>query len=123
MTMLHEIMAHATGMDMGPYYVVTNNAHVYESQHGELLQQFHEPQRIQLEPDPLLEPQESWQDFCRDCQDFCRGDLDKLRTVWMSCTARPLYQTYLKKEAATVHKIKCPQWRVAAVQWLHWNRR
>jgi len=121
MTMLQELVAHGAGLNIGRYHVVTNNAHLYKDTHGYLTKLHNHPQRIPMPPDILLEPQESLEDFLQDCEDFVAGNLDEMRTIWMSTTAVPMYRTY--KEEDSPHKIRCTQWRVAATQWLHWNRR
>ena len=120
MTCLHELIAHGAGLPMGSYNVMTNNAHLYTEVHAELLKFFHEPQRVMWQPDPLLEPQEHIADFLDDCQAFVEGDFAALKPTWMSMTPQPMYYTYLSNSC--VHKIKCPQWRTACVQWLHWKR-
>ena len=120
MTMLHELIARAVGLRQGRYHVVTNNAHVYVETHGHLFKGFAEPEEVPGVPDPLLESQERWTDFMADAVDFCNGKFGNLRTVWMSTTALPMYETYLNHEDH--HRIKCPQWQFAANKWLLWNR-
>lgn len=121
MTVLHELVAYQAGLDLGTYRVVSNNAHLYTSPHGGLLRGPIIPQRVeQLEPQPLLRDDETLIDFLGDCSRFCEGRKDKMETAWMKGVAVPMYLTYVERWSP--HRISCPHWRIACVQWLHWNR-
>ena len=117
MTMLHELMAHTCGLEMGTYRVVSNNLHVYEP-HWKLLNENSGYTGPIVDPTPVGKSNdlESW---LLDAGKFCDGATTRFENNWFLDVAVPMRDAYLDRENRLRHilNVKCPAWREAALQW------
>lgn len=123
---LQEIIAHELKVQVGRYYQLSNNYHLYTEfgQGKELLKtpslaldDFYESRL----PEPILLYGESMGDLIRDCEDFFNGTLDEhARTSFMRMTAIPLHNAYLDRKAGKPwnrEAIPHNDWGVAFLKW------
>jgi hypothetical protein len=119
MTLLHELIAHATGIPIGKYRVVTNNLHVYVNIWNKEMTppDIDDPYPCNILP--LLQNGESYEDLMADCTDLLELLKVNPRTVWMEQVALPMYDAYLDKSNRMDHmiRIKAEDWRTAAMEW------
>lgn len=125
MTLLHEMVALSCDMDVGEYYVMTNNLHVYPD--IPRFKEMSEPGRTvdmyrRISPFPLLAPDESYLDLRSDCEILLAGE-DRFYTKWVSDVAFPIYMAYLMKTNRDHwnQQIAADDWRIACEAWT--NRR
>lgn len=127
MTMLHEVMAHCIGVQMGRYYVVTNNAHIYVDLPNveELLASPSTPNPYtnDLVPMPILQGEDTYEDFRAACIKFCNDPYSDTGHFWIDNVALPLYAAYTERgdfQQAMQYAdlIAADDWRIAAKDWL-----
>lgn len=135
MTLLQEVIATFAGYDVGPYYVMTNNAHIYKD-----LPNYDDIMKFPVADDiygsrgahhidvlPMIDDMEDYFDFQRACAVFCDNPLRITGSFWLDNVANPMYLAYMEKQdskkalgyAAT---IAAPDWRIAAEEWIKRNR-
>ena len=128
MTLLHELIANATDIPIGNYYVMTNNAHVYVDldRVEEMLQTVH-TDTYELASLPILLDSSAIEDFLEDCRNFITHDAPP-KTTWIADVARPMYELYTKRKHKPreeyihhLEQIRDPQWQKAAELWLQWK--
>lgn len=125
MTFLHELVAHATHMSVGPYRVMTNNLHVYED-----LDKLHALMSDARDYDAyqedditylnLLGPGEDWEELREDCEDIVAGNLVELRTYWARNVALPIHEAYLRRNERDdwIKQIRAADWKRACQEWV-----
>lgn len=125
MTYLQELIAHGIGSEVGRYYVLTNNLHVYKN-----LPRF---EKIMGKPGgttdfyrtgqattyPLLQSEETVEEFLEDCEQFVADGMGSFKCAWFSQVAMPMHDAYLQKEKRHLHisRIQAMDWRLACQQW------
>ena len=124
-TMLQELIAAAVGVEMGAYYVFTNNLHVYTDMPGfdakwkyRTVHDWYKYDEVSHQP--LLEEDEDWQDFMSDAVTMVEGGLDfGWRTEWFRNVASPMHDAYLEKfhRDEMIQKITAPDWKLACSDW------
>jgi len=128
MTYVHELVARAAGLNIGTYYVVTNNLHMYtgmprfqEIFEGGLHGTASGEQWFTV---PILLPKETWADLNGDCYDYVDcGVMGNFRTNWFRNTAFPMMEAYLagpssERRNDMMLQIEDPGWRTACAQWV-----
>jgi Thymidylate synthase len=126
-TMLHETIAHFSGLPLGRYTVVSNNLHMYE---GMERFQEHWNQRVVCDvydqwrnmPRPMFREDDTYLQFTRDCSLLCSGHLH-MGTRWMRETALPAYVAWkvmpdYENSFKSIENIESPDWRVACQNWV-----
>jgi thymidylate synthase len=132
MSLLQELMANALGIDVGSYYVMTNNAHMYP----ELLPNYEDIMRTYGPDDiygycdrhtPLLHSNESYDSFVDACIKFTNYPSEETGIIWIDRVAYPMLRAFLCKEEP-LHSLEyCQQiiaqdWKMAALEWIFHNR-
>lgn len=128
MTMLQELIALAAGYEVGRYFVVSNNAHIYTG-----MPRFKEIwdslpnediyKRREVDTFPLLKGEETLEQFFDDCEVLVNGG-DKEHTFvtsWMINVGYPIYTCYIARRQNlpyTTEAIAADDWRIACQQWL-----
>jgi thymidylate synthase len=131
MTMLHELIARAAGVEIGEYSVFTTNLHIYESvpnfdyYNSEVLSDAHDVYRkIGNVYVPLLQENESYADFVADCIDLVHsysGSSPRIRTFWMRHVGSEIYKVWLRRKLGLnfdVTNIVADDWRIACDEWI-----
>jgi hypothetical protein len=124
MTMLQELIALAVGVPVGKYYVMTNNAHVYQDLPDvSRMLKTERAHRNYYEGVPLLAEGETYTDFRIDCESFLQGR-DFYSTNWMNTVAAPMRDLYLARKRGEPVSEDCiaaiadKGWRIAAFEWI-----
>ena len=129
MTMLHQLICEAVGVDIGSYHVMTNNLHIYESvpeydyymnrmlgvddRYGTVLGDAHVDL---LQGDSLHE-------FFRQCEEFVTGKTGQMNP-WLAEVASPIYFSYMQRKSkkgdghAIAENIAATDWRLACLEWI-----
>ena len=132
MTILHELMAHATGLSMGLYRVSTACLHGYTtaSQYNALRRSVGAVDYYRykgLRPRPLLQSHETAWDMLEACKRVIAFPWqDSYGVRWLDKTwipARDAYQARKKGQPTDVllSRIEAEDWRIACMEWC--NRR
>jgi hypothetical protein len=131
MTMLHELIAHLSGIPLGKYSVVSNNLHIYENM----------PRSVEIqntlvageiydncEPLPLFGKDEEYGGFVTDCENFCNNRMAGLYAPgFLSQTAYLAYTAWFKRHDDTryalqlIDNMKHHDWRIACQNWFKRN--
>lgn len=133
MTMLHELIALASGHNIGVYRVFCNNLHAYTSvpNYKKMMESLDSPDvyRNLGAGAPLLCKNELVTDFIYDAQDFVyRADRFDLtyKTQWFNKTfvwMMLAYEQRLAKEdeTDTLNTVESLDWMAAGFAWKHWK--
>ena len=128
-TMLQELIATATGSEVGTYQVFTNNLHFYPDlyKNSEKLWNTTAPvdyyNVYPLDPLPLLHGEETIWDFLTDCEEFPHNH-ETLRTRWFRNVAMPMFQAWFQRKSgvgdglAKCDQIEARDWRMACTLWI-----
>lgn len=129
-TMLQELIATATGSEVGMYHVFTNNLHFYPGMYknAEKLWNLTTPHNpywhgVSVQPLPLLHGNELIWDFLDDCKGFPEN-LENLHTRWFRNVAKPMFHAWFKRKSglgdglADAEQIEAPDWRLACIEWI-----
>lgn len=125
MTMLQELIAQASGLELGNYNVVSNNLHMYPGMPG-FEAKFNELSHPDiytrgLEPFPLLYTGETLEDFFADCEGLVDGRREIFVTRWMINVGKPMYDIWFSRGSGKVYSIEsiaADDWRIACQEWL-----
>ena len=124
-TMLHELVARATGLQQGRYRVFTNNLHVYKNMPG-FARKFSDIQSYdyyvydEVRTQPLLEEDEKFEDFMADAYQFVEGGFALgYNTKWFNGVAAPMYDAYLNKDLRDdfTKDITAEDWKINCSEW------
>ncbi len=123
-TLLHELIASASGYRLGVYQVISNNLHIYTGipRFDKIISTYEKydcyrgPKKC--EPFPLLVGT-NLKKFQRDCKDLVMGPMTMYRSEWVQDVAYPMYMAYLHKEDREewIDKIAAEDWRLATSEW------
>lgn len=124
MTLLHELVARASGYKLGEYRVFVNNLHIYKDlPNYEAIYATSVPYDCYrgpklCNPFHLLTGGATFEDFQQDCKDLCNGRSPFL-TEWGQHVAYPIHQAYLdrKNREEWINKIAAEDWRKACREW------
>jgi thymidylate synthase len=125
-SMLHELIATASGLTQGKYYQMSNNFHLYTQmgQGAELLRNppMTDPYDVYKLSIPLLNPGESLSTFTADCEHMVQGRVD-MGTSFMRNVAMPLHNAYLARKAGMpwadfLDRIPECDWKLAFTEWV-----
>lgn len=134
MTMLHELIAQAVGVEQGDYNVFTNNLHIYHSVPNFKaymgLTTVNDQYRNQPHHVPLLAPDESLSSFfadAKDCVFSTSGYSSDFRTAWFERVAKPMLSAYNERLSGKdglekIWSVAADDWRVAARLWTEWKK-
>lgn len=129
MTYLQEYIAFALSMEMGNYYVMTNNLHVYEP-HWHLLESPVNDSALtpnDIKPSPLLKGGENRHQLIAECKDFVNGgDIADAECSWMKGVVQPMYEHYTCRamgDTSTydINETEASDWREAERRWKGWK--
>jgi thymidylate synthase len=123
MSMLQEYMATRLSLNVGTWYHLTANLHVYE-QHYDLVARYEETKT--LEPYPQNTPLvKDWQAFDTECDALCNGKRAGFAEPFIAGVAAPMARAWEhwkggNEEAAVMecYAIQSGDWKVACVHWL-----
>ena len=129
MTLLQELITHGSGLGIGSYMLMSNNAHVYTKlPKVDQILATRAPVDPYLEglvdPYPLLDKDEQMKDMLMDCYDFVNTTGSRYRTRWMNEVAVPMYLAwYHRKDGGSkneqfINKIQATDWRKACLEWV-----
>jgi len=126
MTMLHELVARASGFRQGLYQVFTNNLHVYPDMpnfskiYKKTFACYDPYSYEEVRHTPLLDRNETYEMFMEDCRKLVDGDLeDGLCTNWVENVAYPMYEAYLGEHRMDyISYIDAPDWQRACSEWV-----
>lgn len=129
-SILQEVVAWALGAEVGTYYQMSNNFHLYTDlpQVKEMLAApgaFEgSPYDGMVTPEPLFQTGEGWQDLIMDCEDVMRR-MDTLgtsvfRTKFVNTIAAPMIAHYLRRRGGEVGEQMDVggDWGLAYMGWL-----
>jgi thymidylate synthase len=124
MSVLQEYMAACIGVNVGRWYHLTNNLHVYE-RHFDLMDDMYWGKGSEPYPERRrMIPPGADMDFENDCYDLCNGVLEFRtgffkQTVWPALHSWRLYkQGYVDLALIQAATIGFLDWRRACVEWL-----
>jgi thymidylate synthase len=124
-TMLHELMASATGFLIGEYRVFSNNLHVYKEMPG-FDEKFnhrvkHDPYTYDdVRTQPLLDQGENFEDFMADAYQMVEYGFEfEYQTEWFRTVASPIHDAYLDKSNRDhyMQGIGAPDWYRVCQEW------
>lgn len=129
-SILHEFVATLSGMEMGRYYQVSNDLHVYTDVYNEeKLAEMANTQNVFYPTNvlPLFQPLDELSAWTDDLFRFMDGEIiTDFRTRWFNELVKPMawaWRCYkrgdLDEAKATVSDIPPDDWRVAAASWLN----
>lgn len=131
MTMLHELIALASGIPIGEYSVFGTNLHLYKSvpqfdyyNRGTLSDAHDVYRKIGNVYVPLLQENESYADFVADAVDLVHsysGTSPRIRTFWMRHVGSEIYRVWLRRKLGLsfdTNDIVADDWRVACDEWI-----
>ena len=134
MTLLHELISNAIGVQQGVYTVFTNNLHMYEQLPGseqirQTLVTSGDPYRRNFQHIPLLQPQESFQDFLLDCWVFVQHGLNfkgEYASRWFDLVFLPMMRAYAARKQGGddlphLAEVKAHDWQTAGLAWKGWK--
>lgn len=127
MTMLHELVALATGIQLGTYRVVSNNLHVYEM-HWDMItfkataEEWYARTRDAC-CTALHDQEIHLEDWLQDCETFCQyGPLGSYNYPWFNNVAAPMMRGYTEKNyekrVELLGAVQDPNWQTAALNWV-----
>jgi len=132
MTYLHELVASATGLDLGTYWVMSNNLHIYE-QHWPLLDSiavYDEYLEGHINPYPILntERSETYEGLVAECERFILENDFMPTNNWLKHVAFPMREAYLIRkdggsEGRWIEQIRASDWRKACIYWAQWHNK
>jgi hypothetical protein len=125
MTLLHELIAGASGYKMGQYHVFSNNTHIYLG-----LPRFDQiydtiiPVDIYRGEDrcetliPVLAGRIDFRTFIHECKGFLKG-LDVFESEWLQHVAYPIKMAYLEKDKRGhwINEIMALDWHRVCLDW------
>lgn len=128
MTLLHELVARATGLAQGTYNVFTNNLHIYRTR-SDVERMLGAPpltdyytRKPYIRTEPLLDsrnPSETLGMFLYECEYFVKhGTLnpEAYTTKWFRNTFIPAMRNFEARKL--VAEIAAPDWSIACAEWL-----
>jgi hypothetical protein len=128
---LHEYIALCVGVEVGSYYQISNNMHVYQDTLDRLGgRNYYDPYLVGLvSPTPLIAKDESPQHFLEDIGIWCDdpvGEASLYEFVFIEQTLIPMYKAHQlwkatkNKDAvnAVLKTVAASDWRLAAMQWI-----
>ncbi len=122
MTLLHELIARAVGIEQGWYRVFTHNLHVYRERKDWLRLK---DQRVirddytgrnRMLTYPLLTTGETYEHLLKDCEEYVSGVTHYPRTQWMRRVFLPAMTNFQARKP--VVPIAAPDWDRACGEWL-----
>jgi thymidylate synthase len=123
MTLLHELIAHFSGLKLGRYRVFTNNCHFYINmpKAKEILattvsEDYYDNGQCK-ETNTFVEDPEDLEVFLEDCGHFVDGRYLKMQDGWLTDTAYPAYNFYHSRDPEILDTIAAPDWRLACQKW------
>jgi thymidylate synthase len=128
MTLLHELIAAATNLPLGHYQVFTNNLHIYTElpNYEKLINTFapDDPYSTKvMNHVPVLQPEESFEGFLRDCQMLLEGDYE-LENNWLRKVALPAHHAYRERKDKSetglsyINSMPNCDWKLALQLWV-----
>lgn len=128
MTMLHELIAHFTGIPLGKYSVVSNNLHMYTNMPNyEAISKTLVVEEVYSHATPmsLFEEDETYEAFTKDCERFCQDPEGPFATEWICNVAQPCYQAWVAHKAGQedmavdeCSRIYATDWSISCLNWL-----
>lgn len=126
MTMLQELIAQASGLELGNYNVISNNLHVYPGmpRFEEIFNELSHPDIYQcgLGKFPLLWGEEKLEHFLEDCEALVKfPNATIFATRWMINVGKPMYDIWMQragKRPYSIDSIAADDWRIACQEWL-----
>ena len=124
MTLLHELIALASGYKLGMYHVFSNNCHVYtwlprftEIYHTVTPKDIYRGER-RVDPISLLDGCD-WETFLNECEEFLLGSAT-FSSVFLQHVAYPMKMAYLNKSERHnwIDDIIAPDWHRVASDWV-----
>lgn len=122
MTLLHELISRAAGIEQGIYRVFTNNLHMYTDRRDYAVMR----DAIRIRDDytgqnrmltrPILTAGETIHDFLEDCEMYVDGRTRGLKTEWMQYVFLPAMKSFQEKKIVEV--IGAQDWHRACAEWL-----
>lgn len=116
-TMLQEVLASMLGLDLGQYYVTTNNLHIYKDYPNldEVMTEAKYLAHTVRYPTPLILTNESPSQFLHDCETFVSSEWDSRGTEcrWFRNVAEPMVTWYRNKglRKDLLHEVGCEAWQ------------
>lgn len=126
MTMLQELISNAVGIPTGTYRVVSNNLHIYKNvpnfdyYMNSALPVYDRYHKARWGHIPLLQHNESYLDFAKDCENLVDGSA-KTYTFWMRHVGRPIYDAWFDRKngrGVDLMAIGADDWGVACAEWI-----
>lgn len=123
LTIMQEVMAGELDLEVGPYTVMSNNAHVYMDLPNVLdMLKTQCSYRHDESPMPIMGRGDSLSSFVGGCRGIIQGKMSPPVNRWLRGVAVPMIEIYLKEGDVHPNEIMCPQWRRAAKEWLREKR-
>lgn len=120
LTVMQEVMAGELGLEVGPYTVMSNNAHVYMDLPGvmDMLKTTSSYQHA-VSPMPIMGKGDTLEGFVAECRKLItQGQSFVPQNRWLRAVAKPMFDIYTKGEMYHYSDVQCPQWKGAVMQWL-----
>lgn len=129
MTYLQELIARATGLDVGYYRVFTNNLHIYKGLHnfnaiwhtGSSYDEYQDD----ATPMAIIGLQEEWYEILDDAEECVKnGCGGTYNTRWFNTVVKPMMYAYDDRKAKRgtglnwINLIEATDWRIACRQWV-----
>lgn len=121
-SILHEVIAHATGFSIGKYRQISNNFHIYEKHWGLMN---HRVQPDALYPYHIIPIEfHDYDAFVRDIEQFLISGPSLIpNTPFLRDVVRPMMRIYLMRKAKEEWRyewdaMKDCDWKVAAYEWI-----
>jgi thymidylate synthase len=132
-SILHELIANATGLQQGRMYQISNNFHIYE-RHWKFLEKplvlgnhYAKPyagERPKLTI-PLCTVYEDWTEFREDCVELINGHPNSFHTKFFKLVVAPALEVwrYHKREEydfarTAMHQMSECDWKIAMQEWI-----
>lgn len=131
MSIMMELVARATGLELGTMYTLSNNAHFYPNNFKYSLEDIvDEEPTVYLDgashSQVLFKTMDGYKLFLKDCEDLCAGTHPAPRTEFFRDTIFPMYRawechkngnTKMAKKIAE-KEVQSIDWGAAAAEWL-----
>ncbi len=123
-TLLHELIARASGYKLGKYMVFSNNLHIYKDvpRFNEIWNTYAKKNIYQgkgkVEPFPILNHWLEFTTFMVECNLFFHGE-SNFSNEWLQYVAYPMKMAYLesKNREEWISQIAALDWKLACIEW------